>query len=112
MTDLGGFMPGYPCATCRRAANGFALSVPGKQVQQFCCLKCVEGYMRAGQPLDKIEAEAAFIGGGGEGGAYLDSIGKTDLARLTEAEWREFCGRVFRGTCAELQRIADDQVPF
>jgi hypothetical protein len=34
------------------------------------------------------------ISAGNEAGRYLDQIGVTDMAKLTDAEWREFLRRV------------------
>ncbi len=61
--------------------------------------------------LDPNERQAA-LAGGDAAGAYLDGIGKTDLAAMTEAEWGEFCGRLFAGACDALRKAADDEVPF
>lgn len=63
------------------------------------------------EPIKPDEATAAIIGGR-EGGAYLDQIGKTDLAVLTDVEWGIFCGKIFLATCAEIKRRADDEIPF
>jgi len=44
----------------------------------------------------RIESLAA--GRGGEAaGAFLEQIGKTDMAQLTRAEWFEFCRRLVAG---------------
>lgn len=56
--------------------------------------------------------KTAIEAGGAAGGAYLESIGKTDLATLTAAEWATFCAALFEATCADLRRQADDWVPF
>lgn len=63
------------------------------------------------EPLTNDERKAA-VEGGNVGGAYLDEIGKTDLASLTREEWAEFCGRLFQGACEALRAQADDEVPF
>lgn len=61
--------------------------------------------------LKTNEVEAA-LAGGKDAGAYLDSLGKTDLADMTREEWTEFCARVYRGAVADLQRQAREYVPF
>ena len=104
------YMPGYPCEMCKRASNGFSITVPGKPVMQFCSHNCARDYMR-NPNLTPNEAKAVLVGGN-DGGAYLESIGQFDLRNLTAAQWAEFCGKIFRGTCAELQRVADDEIPF
>lgn len=68
--------------------------------------------MKAHKPDLKQDERGAAIRGGEDGGAYLDSIGKFDLRTLSEAEWGEFCARIFAGAVAELRRVADDQIPF
>jgi len=40
--------------------------------------------------IQPYQNEAALIGGQ-NAGEYLDSIGKTDLAKLTKDEWQTFC---------------------
>lgn len=35
--------------------------------------------------------------GGNEGGAYLDSIGKSDLQALTDEQWATFCILIVNG---------------
>lgn len=49
--------------------------------------------------------------GGQAAGAYLDEIGKTDLAYLTEDEWRRFCTTlVFYSLHAATERALDQYV--
>jgi len=62
-------------------------------------------------PVKPDEATAAVIGGN-EGGAYLEQIGEFDLRKLTPDQWKVFCGKIFQGTCDELRRRADDEIPF
>jgi hypothetical protein len=40
--------------------------------------------------IQKFEIQAALIGGR-YAGEYLESIGKTDLSKLTNDEWERFC---------------------
>lgn len=100
----------YPCAVCRRASRGVTVSVPGAPLKNFCSEHCARLDMALG-PLNLSEADAAEKGGEAAG-AYLDEIGKTDLASLTLDEWREFCGRLFKGACDALTEAADAEVPF
>lgn len=103
-------MPGYPCATCQRQSTGWAIHTPAGDFHQFCSKDCAETFMDHA-PLNHDETKAA-IAGGDAGGAYLDQIGKTDLATMTADEWAEFCGRMFAGACAALKAMADDEIPF
>lgn len=46
-------------------------------------------------------------------GAYLEEIGKTDLATMTGEEWRQLLSTVFVAATAQIQRLTDeDAVPF
>jgi len=51
------------------------------------------------------EAEAMTVGGQ-QGGEYLESIGKSDLATLTESEWDRFIDAVVTGYCDHLREMA------
>jgi len=46
--------------------------------------------------FNRLESLAAGKGGE-EAGAFLEQIGKTDLALLNQAEWFEFCRRMIAG---------------
>jgi len=104
-------LPGYPCAVCRRATGGpeSVTVTTDKAHHRFCCLDCARLHMT--RKLDPDETAAA-LKGGEAAGAYLDRIGKSDLAALSEREWAEFCGTLYAGACAELRRVADDAIPF
>lgn len=104
---------GYPCAVCSRQSRGWAISAPGdisRVFTQFCSRDCMEIFMKR-DPLTQDEKKAA-LAGGNEGGAFLDQIGKTDLATLDGDEWAMFCGLIFAGACDHLKAQANDEVPF
>lgn len=44
--------------------------------------------------------------GGKAGGAYLDNLGRTDLAQLTEDEWDTFVEVIVTGYCDHLRDLA------
>ena len=48
----------------------------------------------------------AMTVGGQMGGEYLESIGKSDLATLTETEWDRFIDAVVTGYCDHLRELA------
>ena len=48
---------------------------------------------------------AAMIAGGKAGGEYLESIGKTDLVALTQAEWDTFVEAIVTGYCDRLHEL-------
>lgn len=51
------------------------------------------------------ESEAMTVGGQ-QGGEYLESIGKSDLTKLTETEWDRFIDAVVTGYCDHLRELA------
>ena len=50
------------------------------------------------------EMQAMSVGGQ-YGGEYLESIGKSDLATLTETEWDCFLDAVITGYCDQLRAL-------
>lgn len=48
---------------------------------------------------------AAIEAGGAYGGQYLDSLGKTDLASLSEDEWLTFVESIVTGFTDKLQEL-------
>ena len=102
--------PCEPCAVCRRASGYVAVTIEGRGSARFCSLECSEVWMKH-RPQHHDEA-IAIAAGGDAAGAYLDSIGKSDLASLTPDEWATFCRTVFEATCADLRRQAAEWVPF
>jgi len=50
---------------------------------------------------------------GNVAGAYLDTLGKTDLATLEKYEWLEFCRTLIDAFGSDLaKRIASYEAPF
>lgn len=46
-------------------------------------------------------------------GAFLEAVGKTDLATMSQQEWQQLLATVFVAATAEIQRLTDeDAVPF
>lgn len=102
-----------PCTICRRACCGIGFVSPEVRAV-FCSMKCSEIWMKARtkkEPFTPSE-KGAVAAGGKVAGQWLEGIGKTDLAEMTRAEWEEFCGVLFAGVCADLQRQADEGIPF
>lgn len=107
------------CAICkRRHANiGWAsherapikweckecLSLPIEQVTRF--------HSMARKALDRFEQQA-LEEGGNAGGAYLDELGKTDLASLEPYEWSHFLGVVLKGYADSMREIVSREVPY
>jgi len=71
---------------------------------------------------DIFTLDAAAVKFGGEkAGAYLDLLGKSDLATMTGAEWHTFCTHMVEGAwrfaldrhITKLERpLTDAEVPF
>lgn len=45
-------------------------------------------------------------------GAFLENLGKSDLATLTEREWLDFLGHAFTLIANETSRIVGEECPF
>jgi hypothetical protein len=56
--------------------------------------------------------EIAIQAGGEKAGAFLDSIGKTDLAELTEGEWSTFLAEFLDGYSDRMRAEAKQFPPF
>lgn len=112
--------PPHPCVVCNRAGGHISFRAPGLKGKEgpatvnFCSFECSETFMMA--RVAKIELtrdeDAAAVAGGKAAGAYLEKIGKTDLAAMTKDEWEEFCRTLVSGAYADLQKQADEAIPF
>jgi hypothetical protein len=86
------------CFLCRRRADGVGVGTPKRQ--GWVCAECgiplaKEAIKMSDKAFDAFE-QRAIQAAGEAAGAYLDSIGKTDLAQLTAAEWSVFCVTMVR----------------
>ena len=64
------------------------------------------------EQFDEYEL-GAMLEAGRDAGGYLDEIGKTDLALLSDEEWREFLFRLLTGYEQALrQKLINDEPPF
>ena len=111
------------CACCQRLAAGFAYSTNkwGKGPHIWWCETCA-------MQLNKSQAEKiykmttakmqlwenpALKKAGKDAGEFLDTIGKTDLATLTEDEWLEFLRRFVVARERHLRNaIVNNEAPF
>lgn len=105
------------CGCCARSATGFGYAPrTGQSIIWVCddpdCLQIAkDSYAMKQEQFSRIESLAAGKGGE-EGGAYLDTIGKTDLATLTTDEWFEFLRRIVSGYRVGLVTAIKDETPF
>lgn len=105
------------CGCCGRAATGFGYAPrTGQTVLWVCddpqCLQLAKDtYTMKQEQFSRLESLAASKGGE-EGGAFLDGIGKTDLATLTPDEWHEFCRRIVAGYRKALVEDLKGEAPF
>lgn len=105
----------FPCDVCNREWRGVAFKAPSDRFQKhFCSFRCSEVYMlaRAKQIEITKNETAAAEAGGKAAGAYLESIGKTDLTDMSQEEWRVFCETLFSSACKNLADQADSHIPF
>ena len=80
------------CAICRREARGFGFAPRLIRVQaptvKLCSMRCLDLAARLKGMIDPNTHELnALATAGAEGGAYIESLGKTDLALFTAQEW-------------------------
>ena len=59
-----------------------------------------------------IEEGKAIAAASSAIGSYLERIGKTDLATMTEAEWLGFLACAYVETCNQVRALWSDAVPF
>jgi hypothetical protein len=113
------------CAVCRRRAvwlgyaplRGRSLSRAGPVIwlcdENRCHRAARKVYAMPNSELDTFEEAAALEAAAGAG-QYLEEIGTTDLAKLTDQEWREFVRRMLRGFEQALRAkiLNNEQPPF
>lgn len=91
------------CAVCRWAEQGLGYLPQSRKIVTNATWTCEHDILLAStvhhmksEELNAIEHNA-LMAGGDRAGAYLDEIGKTDLAQLSEEEWTIFLCRVLDG---------------
>jgi hypothetical protein len=102
------------CAVCRRRAVWLGHAPLGNRLTRngptiWLCdnSDCHRSAWRLHQmPSSVLDAfeEASALEAAAEAGRYLEEVGTTDLARLTDQEWREFLRRMFTGFEQALRR--------
>jgi hypothetical protein len=106
------------CAVCRRRAIWLGFAPHHRSPIAWLCDD--DGCHRAARKvysmpdviLDALELGAAFEAGTAAA-EYLEQLGTTDLAKLSEVEWREFLRRLFVTFEQVLRRkVLDNEPPF
>lgn len=96
------------CCICHRQGRGFGYSDPMQR--KFKTLEaCSMDHLKLIKPnigVNRDEQIAMKIGGHA-GGAYLDSIGKTDMATLSKEEWELFLEQIILGYCNRLSDLGE-----
>lgn len=105
------------CCVCRGRDAGIAVKASGRLHWVCDDPTCLDTATRIGSmktsEFDRLEAEAAIVGGGDAMGAFLDEIGVTDMASLSPEQWAEMCKRGAAGYRTHLKKLVDDNVvPF
>jgi hypothetical protein len=102
------------CFICKRRHDNLGVSASERHPVKWACKPCLNStnlkkvyHMR----LDAYEQQA-LEDGGNAGGAFLDEIGKTDLASLDEHEWSRFLGIVLQGYADSMREIVRTEVPY
>ena len=108
------------CAVCRRHAVWLGYGPPKRERPPViwlcddngCHAAAKKVYAMPNEMLDAYEIGSA-LEAGAEAGAYLEGIGKTDIATLDAGEWREFLRRLFVGYKRAMRRkILNSKSPF
>ena len=110
------------CGVCRREATGLAYVPPSrwKKETPFFWLcddpACISLGKTVFQMTEKqLSAHEGFAlhEAGQDAGAYLESIGKTDLADMTEIEWHCFLSTVLTSFGDKMRaRLLNHVAPF
>ena len=104
------------CAVCRRERRGFgwfdaryAIGDARRDTSRhrLCSRICQDICHRRQGMIDPTPNEiAAMTAAGTAGGEYLESLSKTDLARLSREEWQTLIEVVVTGYCDALRDLA------
>ena len=104
------------CAVCHREPRGFGwfdathrVADPRRDTtrRRLCGPACQDICHRSHGMTDPTPNEqAAMIAGGDAAGGYLESLGKSDLATLSSAEWLQLIEIVVTGYCDTLRDLA------
>lgn len=94
------------CCICGRRADGIGFSLSGRPPVVWVCADCGAGRARTAARMRDFDAteRRAFDIAAQRAGAFLDTIGKSDLALLTREEYEGFL-RTFQTHFVETIRL-------
>lgn len=76
-------------------------------------MACLDIITRNGGKMQlNMDEKRAIASSSAAVGAWLDQVGKSDLALMTETEWLGFLGHVYGTISAEVRKIWENEVPF
>jgi hypothetical protein len=106
------------CIVCLLRHNNIGYSPTPRHPVGWFCTDCLDtgidaikkAYHMSRKQLDVYE-ERAVEAGSEEAGAYLDGLGKSDLADLEKHEWLEMWRRGLLGYANEMQKMMSENAP-
>ncbi|WP_370677079.1 DUF6511 domain-containing protein [Pleomorphomonas sp. PLEO] len=97
------------CGICQRRADGIGFAPDGRMPAVWVCNDCGLGRARQAarmRDFDVVERRA-FTWASRRAGAFLDTIGKTDLAVLTREEYEGFLTAFQTHFVEEIRRLVE-----
>ena len=103
------------CAVCRREARGFGFSPSlirrSGPMLQLCSRRCQDIAVRCKGMINPSENEqTALLAAGKTGGAYIERLGKTDIATWSALEWTSFIDAVVSAYHEHLASAESDDL--
>ena len=105
------------CAICRRDARGFGFAPHLIRVRapsvKLCSMRCQDIAARLKGMIDPNTHELnALAAAGNAGGAYIESLAKTDLAQFSAQEWATLVEVIVTAFQDHLRNAYADDPPF
>ncbi len=104
------------CFVCRRRADGLGV-MKGNRIG-WLCQQCADGgygtrtIRMPVREFDRYEAGALRRAADGRAGAYLDSLGRTDLADLHPQEWQHVCRLIIEDFGEGIRAEVGEPIPL
>jgi hypothetical protein len=105
------------CAICRRDARGYGFAPSFIRIDapavKLCSRRCQDITGKLSGMIDPNKHETdALLAASISGGAYVETIGKTDLSGWTEQEWAELIDVIVTSFQDFLRQAYADDPPF